>query len=166
MTKIIIAKFGKEKWVILRLFSFLFFFLTQPHEGPEKWRSSSTPRSRSVDTSEDRNGGGGVGGVGKNENGGRKGNGKTTSAVTAAATNKMKKKRRGRAGAASAASTAGAAAAERKWKVGGGRSRLESTLLRLRQKLPGKNPIDASYLLESDKRLRKKNLFASKFFMT
>lgn len=38
------------------------------------------------------------------------------------------------------------------------KNKLDSTLLKLLGKLPGKNVVDASYLLESDKRLRKKHI--------
>ena len=139
----------------------------QPHAVPEKWRSSSTPRSRSLDNADDgRSGGGG----GKNANGGNgvgsnSGNG---GKKTGGPNNKgAKAKKRGRVAKASSSAalssmSLSASTAEKKRRLGAGRSRLESTLLRLRQKLPGKNPLDASYLLESDKRLRKKNFF-SKF---
>ncbi len=135
---------------------------------PEEWRSSSASRSKSVDTSEDSNKTGSKGGNGNSSNKNKKGSkaGVKSGKVTKA--KKTNKKNSCGAKAAAAAAVAAAAAADKKHQHGVSKTRLESKLLRLREQRQAEagddSVIDASYLLESDKRLRKKNVFSSQFY--
>lgn len=116
---------------------------------PEKWRSSSTPRARSLED-ENRSLSNGRKTLAKPPNvSANLGNQTATSATSTAST--------AAAAAAAAALAAATARVSKKRDRQKQRLKLDETLLKLLAKLPDKEAVvDATYLLESDKRLRKK----------
>jgi hypothetical protein len=119
------------------LIFFTFYFLQQPHEVPEKWKSAINPRSRSL------------------EDDSRQPKASTSATTTTTPTPTPTPTPTSTTMSAIMKKSIKLRKASLKIKK---REKLETTLLRLLAKLPNfKDPIDASYLLESDnKRLRKK----------
>ncbi len=118
-------------------------FFLQPHEVPQKWRTSSTPRSRSLEDD------------GRNRSASNSSTRKGSASSASRSQSNSNAKQNNQAANKMALlrkRDANKKVLKKKNNV------LEETLARLRNQLPGaKSPIDASYLLESDKRLRNKN---------
>eukprot|EP00094_Tigriopus_californicus_P003586 TCALIF_03449-PA protein Name:"Similar to Ash1l Histone-lysine N-methyltransferase ASH1L (Mus musculus)" AED:0.06 eAED:0.06 QI:0/0.28/0.25/0.37/1/1/8/407/3102 len=119
-----------------------------PHEVPEKWRASTTPRNRSL------------------EDDSRSSSSRSDSIVSHKGhqnhtPHTSNHRRTNNSLSASLGSQFLTSALSKPLKLSlkdrsKKKTKLDATLLRLLGQIPGKNPIDASYLLESDKRLRKK----------